>query len=457
MSKKKLVILIVLSLFLFSFFSLLKIFAENEVKVSKKLWVACPKNLAVFHILVMLSPSGEALRQLYFHPLTKKARDYFSEFRNHPAVQSTDQIFKTTWYLVLNNIAFYYSEFPEAKRIREFPEEDKKWESQGKMISEYVASVRDFYLHSRFENFWESHLQEIQAAMMEVKDKLASVDIPQLMENFYGRSIERFYFVPSPFMASSATHAEIKENGKWIFYILDGSQRYSDSFSNVYCAFHEFSHSFIEPLLGKYSEDINKLAYLYQPLKEDFQRLGYANWDRAFVEHVVTAGQVLLTREAFGEEKAEKMLERETQLGFKLLSRFSDYFKEYQGNRKRFKDIEAFFPEILSRLSRLKVEEFRKPGIMGFYPEYKQEKFFIKDFAPDSALQRAGAQKEDILFAIEKDRINSEDSFNKAKEKWWNNAKEGDSLEIVILRQGKEIRISVPVPFITDYRYIEGK
>lgn len=457
MSKKALVILVVLSLFLLVFFSGLTLFAQGEVKASKKLWVACPKNLAVFHILVMLSPSGEAMKQRYFHPLTKKARDHFNEFRNHPAVQSTDQMFKMAWYFVLNNIAFYYSEFPEAKLIREFPEEHKEWKSMEKVVSDYLASVRDFYLRSRFKNFWENHLQEIQAAMMEVKDNLASVDIPRLMEDFYGKPVERFYFVPCPFMASSATHVEIKENGKWIFYHLDGFQRYSDSFSNVYYSFHEFSHSFIEPISEKYSEEINKLAYLYQPLKQDFQRLGYANWERAFAEHMVTAGQLLLTSEAFGEEKAEKMLERETKLGFRLLNRFCNYFKEYQGNRRKFKDIEAFYPEILSRLSRLKVEEFRKPGIMGFYPEYREGKIFIKDFVPDSALQRAGAQKEDILFALGKDRINSEESFNKAKEKWWNNAKEGDSVEIVILRQGKEIRISVLVPYVTDYRYVEDK
>jgi S1-C subfamily serine protease len=139
------------------------------------------------------------------------------------------------------------------------------------------------------------------------------------------------------------------------------------------------------------------------------------------------------------------------------LSRFCDYFKEYERNRRRFKDIEAFYPEILSRLSRLRVEEFRRPGIMGFYPEYREDKLFIKDLVPDSALQRAGAQKDDILLAIGKGRIDSEESFNRAKEKWWNNAREGDSVEIIVLRQEKEIRISVPVPYVTDYRYVEDK
>jgi len=457
MSKRVLIILIVLSLFILFFLSSLTVFAQNEVKVGKKLWVASTKNLAVFHILVMLSPSGEAMKQRFFHPLTKKARDHFSEFRNHPAVQSTDQMFKMAWYFVLNNIAFYYSEFPEAKLVRKIPEEYREWKSMEKMISDYLASVRDFYLRSRFENFWENCLQEIQAVMIEVKDNLPSLDIPQLMEDLYGKPVERFYFVPCPFMASSATHVEINDNGKWIFYHLDGLQKYSDSFSNVYYAFHEFSHSFLEPISRKYSEEINKLAYLYQPLKEDFQRLGYASWERAFAEHLVTAGQLFLTRKTFGEEKAEKMLERESKQGFMLLVRFCDYFNEYDRNRGRFKDIEAFYPEILSRLSRLKVEEFRRPGILGFYPEYREGKLFIKELVPESPLQRAGAQKDDILLAVGKSQINSEESFNRAKERWWKSAKEGDSVEIVILRQGKEIRMSVLVPFVTDYRYVEDK
>ncbi len=454
MSKK--LVLVVLSLYWLLFFSRLG-YSQYEIRVSEKLWVTCPRNLAVFHILVMLGPSGEEMKNRFFHPLAKQARDYFSGFKGHPAVLSTDRLFKTMWYFVFNNLAFYYSEFPEAKLVREFPSEYEEWKSMDKKILAYMQSVRDFYARAQFESFWRGRAQDIQSLMLEVKNNFPAVDLPQLMENFYGRPVERFYFVPCPFMASSATHVEIQENGKWTFYHIDGFQNYADSFSNAYHAFHEFSHSFIEPISRGHSEEIGKLSYLHTPLKQDFGRMGYGSWERAFAEHMVTAGQLHLTRKAFGEKKAERMLERETKQGFKLIKRFYDYFKDYDEKRGKYKDLEDFYPEILSRLSRLKVAEYRRPGIMGFYPEYKENRLYIKEVIPDSALDKGGIQKNDILFSVGKEKINSEESFNRAKEKWWNAAKEGDSVEIGIIREGKEIKIKVPIPFVMDFRYVEDK
>jgi len=456
MDKKLLIILIIVIFFLLIFFSGITGFPQENIEVSKKLWITCPKNLAVFHILVLISPSGEKMKNRYFHPLTEQAREYFKDFKNHPAVQRTDRIFRMMWYFVLNNIAFYYSEFPEAKLIKEFPPEYKERKAMEKMISEYVELVKDFYVVSKFEDFWNDHTKDIQAMIEKIKENLPQVDIPQLIEDFYGKRVDRFYYVASPFMATSATHVEIQgEKGGWSLYHIDGFQNYSDSFSNAFYAFHEFSHSFIEPISSKYSEEISKLGYLYKPLKERFQRMGYKNWDRAFAEHMVTSGQLHLTRKAFGEKVAEKMLKREAGRGFKLIKLFYDYFKEYDENREKYKELELFYPEILNRLSRLQVEEYRKPGPMGFYPEYKEAQVFIKDIVPDSAFDKAGILKGDILFSVGDDKVTSEESFYKAKEKWWNAAKEGDSTEIVFVREGEKIKKIIPVPFVTDYKYVE--
>lgn len=453
MSKKVLIILIIVIVSLLLFFSKSMGFAQRALTVSEKFWILCPKNLAVFHILVMISPSGEKMKDRYPYPLNQEARQYFNDFKNHPAVQQTDNMFKTMWYFPFNFIAFYYNEFPEAKLSGNLPPEE--WKYYEKMISDYLASVRDFYLTSKFEDFWTSHQKDIQALMKEVKDNLPSIDIPRLMEDFYGRKAERFYYVLAPFMASSFTHVEMQDSQeKWSFYHIDGGQDYSNSFANAYFAFHEFSHCFVEPVSKKYAKEINALAYLYQPLKRDFQSMGYRNWDRAFNEHLIHAGQLHLTRKAFGEERAEQMMERETKKGFKLLRHFYNWLKNYDENREKNKDLSSFYPEILSRLSRFKVEEYRKPDILGFYPEFRDNKLFIKKVVPDTAFQKAGFEKGDVVHSIAKIKISSEEDFKKAMEKK-NRAKEGESIEVVIVRSGQKIKKLVPVPFINDYRYTE--
>ena len=457
MSKRLLILIVIIVIAFILFFSCLDVFAQKDVKVSEKLWIAFPKNLAVFHILVILTPSGEGMMERFRHPLVNQARDYFRDYKDHPAVMMTDQLFQKMWYFVFNYLALYYSEFPEARLEAVIPAEYQEWRHMEKMIEGYLTSVRDFYLKSGFEEFWKAHSQDTQAIIEEVKDKLPAIDIPQLLEDFYGRTVKRYYFVPCPFMARSATHVEVQDkDGEWKFYHLDGGLGSENSFACAYFAFHEFSHCFIEPISMKYGEQIMKLAYLYKPLKKDFERMGYRDWDRAFAEHMVTAGQLHLFRKAFGEQKAMEMLQKEVQKGFRLIKHFYAYFEEYDKNRQIYPDLNAFYPQIFSRLSRFRVEEYRRPGILGFYYEFKGNKCLIKDVVPDSAFQKAGVEKGDILFSVEDREISSKQDFDEAMKRK-EEVEEGDTLEVVVLRDGQKLNMSIAVPFVTDYRYVEEK
>ena len=433
-------------------------FAQIERQVGGKLWITIPKNLAVFHILVLLTPARFEQEKLFGHPLAREAREYFRDFKNHPAVQATEKIFSNMWYFPLNYAALFHTDFPEAKLKPEIalPPEFTNDETMREMISDYVQVVRDFYMASRFEEFWDSHKKNVEAIAKEVSNNLSAVDIPSLMEKFYGSEAQRYYLVPCPFMQNSATHVEVKNREVgWRYYYLAGGDMFSDSFYNVYFAFHEFSHSFVEPISSKYSDRISELEYLYKPLRERFQQMGYRNWDRAFNEHLVTAGQLHLTRQVFGEEKKDKMMEGEKRNGFKLIERFFGYLEDYDNNRGTYGHLEAFYPRIMEALSRIKVEEYRKPGVMGFYPEFKESRLFVKDVIPNSAFEKADIQKGDILFSIGKMKMSSEDRFHEAKEKLWDQAKEGTSVEVVVVRNGDKTAKNVIVPFVTDYRYVE--
>jgi hypothetical protein len=51
MDKKLLIILIIVIFFLLIFFSGIMGFPRENIEVSKKLWITCPENPAVFHIV----------------------------------------------------------------------------------------------------------------------------------------------------------------------------------------------------------------------------------------------------------------------------------------------------------------------------------------------------------------------------------------------------------------------
>lgn len=427
-----------------------------EKRVSEKLYVACFKNLTLFHVLVLISPSGKNIKDDPSQSLVKEAREYFNDYKNHPAVQYSDQIFREMWYFPFHFIAFYYSEFPEAERIREFPVEYEIDENMKVMMDNYIAQVKEFYLDSDFEQFWRKHEDDFASILNEVQKHFPVRDLPARMEAFYGSQVKRYDLVPCPFMTSSATHIEVEDNGQWTFYHMAGPGLFSDPFLNAYTAFHEFSHSFIEPISREYSNQIDRLDYLYKPLQEGFNRMGYRDWDRAFNEHMVTAGQLQLTGKVFGEERKTLLLQREKDRGFQLIDRFDRLFQDYHQNRDRYKNLHDYYPVLLQDLSAVEIDSFRTAGPMGFYPEYLEDVCHIKDVIAGSAMAQAGIQNGDWLLAVEDIAISSQEKLKQAKDKFWNTAEEGEQIAMTIHRNGEKLLKKVRVPFVIRYRYLEN-
>jgi hypothetical protein len=128
-----------------------------------------------------------------------------------------------------------------------------------------------------------------------------------MMESFYNEQLDRFYFVPCPFMKKVGMHVEIEnKQGNRIFYYIAGGNIYENRLSNISTAFHEFSHSFIEPISAKYAKELSEMEYLYKPLERALTPMGYRDWDRAFNEHLVRAAEAHLMSKSFGEEIKSK-------------------------------------------------------------------------------------------------------------------------------------------------------
>jgi hypothetical protein len=422
---------------------------------SARLAVRVPKNLALLHVLVLLTPSGAERRAFIDHALADAARDYFAPYAGHRAVAATEQLFRAAWYHPLNYAALHYSEFPGAKQIHAFPARltgsGGDWEAR---LSQYMSLADEFYGVSRFEEFWEAHQEEIQAVVAQARQSMVARDLPGLMERLYGRHVQQFVLAPCPFMQESGAHVEVEAANDTTFYYLAGGEIPSDAFRYTYVAFHEFSHSFIEPISARYGEQIGALSDLYRPLAVRFRQLGYNDWDRAFNEHMVTAGQILLAGLVLGQDRVEELLRHEEQNGFQLIRRFYRLFLTYGANRDAYPDLEAFYPAILRELRTLGAEEYRAPGTMGFFPVVGAERVTIDSVIGGSAFALAGIVAGDVLLRLGGTDVGSEAAFQAAKERWWSSASEGDTVDVEVLRLGSRVAIRVPVPFVTRFRYV---
>jgi hypothetical protein len=425
-------------------------------KVTEKFWISCPKNLSVLHILVILSSSEKNETERFPHPLAGKARESFKTFRDHPAVQMTGHIFQNMWYFPLNYAACFYFGFPDAQFREDIipPREYKEDKTIQALISTYIEKVNAFYRDADFERFWGSCEEDIRKMIDVFIARMATERIPEYLEKLYQQEAETYTLVLCPFMQSSATHVEVqKKSLERHYYALLGGKTADGSLWPVYFAFHEFSHSFIEPVSAKFSGRIQSVKELYKPLEKQFSRMGYRDWDRAFNEHIVTAGQLHLTRMAFGDSTFHEMVAREKRKGFQLIDRFYSHIKRFADHQEQYPSLDVYYPVLLEDLACVRIDSMRIPDVMGFFPGWTSGVLLVKGTVPGSAFDRAGVQAGDILIAIEEMRIRSEEEFNEAKNLYWSGAEEGDSVRIKFERNDQSILKKIVVPFKMEYFY----
>jgi predicted metalloprotease with PDZ domain len=156
----------------------------------------------------------------------------------------------------------------------------------------------------------------------------------------------------------------------------------------------------------------------------------------------------------FGEEQAMEMLEREKVRGFQLIERFYGLFAEYSGSRDEYEDLGEFYPVILDDLATLRIEEYREPDVMGFYPRFDESGVVVERVVEGSAFARAGIEAGDLLVSIGGDAIDSEETFGAAKARWWSAAREGDAVELAVMRSDSSLTFTITVPFATRFRYV---
>ena len=78
--------------------------------------------------------------------------------------------------------------------------------------------------------------------------------------------------------------------------------------------------------------------------------MGYAEWDRVLIENLIRAVQARLWEISGNQEMKQWILKESPKHGFQLIPILYDIIEEYEQNRNKYKDFEAFFPELLKKL-----------------------------------------------------------------------------------------------------------
>ncbi|HUF46538.1 MAG TPA: DUF4932 domain-containing protein [Vicinamibacterales bacterium] len=218
-------------------------------------------------------------------------------------------------------------------------------------VEEFAAALRDFARVSRLESFLSGH-QDLYARVVSALGPEVAAAIEPL-RRYTGISLDNCVLLAAPLIHDGGFQATIGEAGRARVYALigpfgerDGEPVFSESGSVAGLAQHEFSHSFVNPLVEKFSRDVNRSARLYDAIKADMQKQAYGDWPTAVHEHIVRA---ITLRLAYARSRADgdRALRNEEARGFRYVKALAARLEEYEAAREKYPTFETFFPRLL--------------------------------------------------------------------------------------------------------------
>lgn len=291
-----------------------------------------------------------------------KLRKKLDALKNHKAVVLFDTLSKKhgfNFYKV-TDWALQFGKFPELNKVREVAEPYPFIESESDYL---IENFKKEFISFNQDSLFQEYLTEIkplnEKVINQVKESKSIQELPTYLESYYGTELGSYNLILSPLVHSGGFNAEFVENGKKEVYAIIGPNGeiehipyFEKEFLEMDLILHEFGHSFVNPLMVKYHNEIENLKekYYTESLKKTGENEGYSEWKYVFNELLIRATTIRITEKNFGTEKAKELLDYEKSIGFSLVENIVGILKEYENNKNKYPNFNKFYPILIERM-----------------------------------------------------------------------------------------------------------
>jgi len=221
---------------------------------------------------------------------------------------------------------------------------------------EFLEQLRQFAAETKFDEFFKAHSTLYETGIRSCKAVMAQYDLQRWLGEFFGveemgnlRLVLGFLNGPSNY-GPRFTDGKIREKYAIIGMSLpdaDGNPVFHPR--KLETTAHEFCHSFTNPVVDKYIEQLQPAGEkLYAAKALAMKRIGYQSWRSLMYESAVRACVASYIRNSFEPEYLQNYLDNEAGYGFVWTKELSNLLRTYEANRDKYPTFESFFPEIIT-------------------------------------------------------------------------------------------------------------
>jgi hypothetical protein len=282
-------------------------------------------------------------------------KEHFSKYSKHKVIKSFDKMSSEGFSFDAPPTTMLYLTNPlKLTQKQELTEYLKGRAGEGS-FEKFTTQLREFSIESSFDEFYKEN-QDLYSSILEENSKLLEgTRYIDDIEGYYNLKNNSYNIILAPLFHPGGFGPGVKnDSGTYDIYSIQGPMsvendlpRFGDKESFKYLVWHEFSHSFVNPLTEENKNEINKYKKLYDPIADSMSKQAYSSWEICVNEHIVRAVTSRLTYIHQGKDDYEKAIAYEKSRGFSYVEDLTKKLEEFEKNKDKYKDFREFYPELI--------------------------------------------------------------------------------------------------------------
>ncbi|MCL2347389.1 MAG: DUF4932 domain-containing protein [Planctomycetaceae bacterium] len=238
---------------------------------------------------------------------------------------------------------------------------DSRWNRKTPQL--FVKQLDDFYVKSRFHEFFESHREMYQKTEEKIKAINDKIDY-SWFKKFYGdANLDYFHIVPNCIDEQGGYGAccRFKDGHEEYFSMISApgpDAPYHDYY--IWLIIHEFNHSFCNPLVEKHLDDLMPAAERIFPfVANTMANQYYSRPDIMLNEYLVRACEIryLLAHEM--KDETDRLIQAyRNSRGFLWIEELVELLDRYEKERDKYPTLDDFMPEIVKMQNAIVTDEY---------------------------------------------------------------------------------------------------
>jgi hypothetical protein len=321
--------------------------------------IAVDPRIELLSIVFHLAGSSE-YNQCRVPAYCEDVDQYFAPFKDDEAIRIAREVREksSVSYDAVMSMAIHVKDVATLDERVPFDSPDSRLDERWRVgdARRFLAALRQFVIHAKFSEFITAHRELYELAGTRLRTLVESKGDLAWFDKFFGaKAGARFLIVPALVNGGGNYGPSLRaEDGREEMYAilgvwqLDAGKQPSFDTRILSTLVHEFAHSYVNPLVTRFSALDKAGDAVFQPVSAQMKMQAYGDGHTLVCESLVRASTVRYILAHDGAAAARQAVGSEEGRSFLWTGELFDLLGIYEADREHYARLDAYMPKVVA-------------------------------------------------------------------------------------------------------------